>query len=38
MVYYLNFQEAIEILKQKYALESKGANSVEDMQLRMVSR
>lgn len=29
---------AIEILKQKYSLVSKGANSVEDMQLRMVSR
>lgn len=31
-------QEALEILKQKYPLVSKGANSVEDMQLRMVSR
>ncbi|KAJ6648449.1 Trifunctional enzyme subunit alpha, mitochondrial [Pseudolycoriella hygida] len=29
---------ALEILKSKYALVSKGANSVEDMQLRMVSR
>jgi enoyl-CoA hydratase/long-chain 3-hydroxyacyl-CoA dehydrogenase len=28
----------VEILKQKYSLVSKGANSVEDMQLRMVSR
>jgi len=31
-------EEALQILKQKYALESKGANTVEDMQLRMVSR
>ncbi|XP_055386187.1 trifunctional enzyme subunit alpha, mitochondrial [Condylostylus longicornis] len=31
-------EEALQILKQKYALTSKGANSVEDMQLRMVSR
>lgn len=30
--------EAIEILKQKYSLESRGANSNEDLQLRMVSR
>lgn len=30
--------EAIQILKQKFALVSKGANSPEDMQLRMVSR
>lgn len=29
---------ALEILRQKYSLQSKGANSVEDMQLRMVSR
>lgn len=31
-------QDAVEILKQKYSLQSKGANSIEDMQLRMVSR
>lgn len=31
-------QGALAILKQKYALQSRGANSVEDMQLRMVSR
>ncbi|XP_058061601.1 trifunctional enzyme subunit alpha, mitochondrial [Anopheles bellator] len=31
-------QGAMSILKQKYALQSRGANSVEDMQLRMVSR
>ncbi|XP_058819370.1 trifunctional enzyme subunit alpha, mitochondrial [Topomyia yanbarensis] len=31
-------QEALAILKQKYSLQSRGANSVEDMQLRMVSR
>lgn len=30
--------EALEILKQKYALQPKGADSVEDMQLRLVSR
>lgn len=30
--------EAVEILKQKYALVSKGANTPEDMTLRMVSR
>lgn len=30
--------DAITILKQKYALVSKGANSAEDMQMRMVSR
>ncbi|XP_055711174.1 trifunctional enzyme subunit alpha, mitochondrial [Phlebotomus papatasi] len=29
---------ALEILRQKYPLVSKGANSVEDLQLRMVSR
>lgn len=29
---------ALEILKQKYALQSKGANSTEDLQLRLVSR
>ncbi|XP_055682060.1 trifunctional enzyme subunit alpha, mitochondrial [Lutzomyia longipalpis] len=29
---------ALEIIKQKYPLVSKGANSVEDLQLRMVSR
>lgn len=28
----------MDILQQKYALVSKGANSVEDMQLRLVSR
>lgn len=31
-------EEALKILKEKYALVSKGANSHEDMQLRMVSR
>ena len=31
-------QEALQILKQKYSLQSKGANTIEDMQLRMVSR
>lgn len=31
-------EEAMQILKQKYALQSKGANSHEDMQLRLVSR
>lgn len=31
-------QEALEIVKQKYSLVPKGATSVEDMQLRMVSR
>lgn len=31
-------QEAIQILKEKYALEPRGANTVEDQQLRMVSR
>ena len=31
-------QEAIQILKEKYSLEPRGANSVEDQQLRMVSR
>lgn len=35
---YLSFKGAVEILKTKYALISKGANSIEDMQLRMVSR
>jgi enoyl-CoA hydratase/long-chain 3-hydroxyacyl-CoA dehydrogenase len=30
--------EAVQILKQKYALTSKGANDPESMQLRMVSR
>lgn len=29
---------AIKILKDKYALEPRGANTVEDQQLRMVSR
>jgi enoyl-CoA hydratase/long-chain 3-hydroxyacyl-CoA dehydrogenase len=33
----VNF-DAVQILKQKYPLVSKGANSDEDMQLRMVSR
>ncbi|XP_013188895.1 trifunctional enzyme subunit alpha, mitochondrial [Amyelois transitella] len=31
-------QEAIQLLKEKYALEPRGANTVEDQQLRMVSR
>lgn len=31
-------QDAVNILKQKYALEPRGANTVEDQQLRMVSR
>uniref|UniRef100_A0A336KZW8 Trifunctional enzyme subunit alpha, mitochondrial n=1 Tax=Culicoides sonorensis TaxID=179676 RepID=A0A336KZW8_CULSO len=31
-------QDAVNILKTKYALVSKGANSKEDLQLRMVSR
>lgn len=31
-------QDALNILKTKYALQSKGANSNEDLQLRMVSR
>lgn len=31
-------QEAIQILKDKYSLEPRGASSVEDQQLRMVSR
>ncbi|XP_062545747.1 trifunctional enzyme subunit alpha, mitochondrial [Armigeres subalbatus] len=31
-------QAALAILKEKYSLQSRGANSVEDMQLRMVSR
>lgn len=31
-------QEALAIIKQKYALVSKGANDPEDLQLRMVSR
>lgn len=31
-------QDAVNILKTKYALVSKGANSNEDLQLRMVSR
>lgn len=30
--------EAVQILRQKYPLVSKGANTPEDMQLRMVSR
>ncbi|KAG6459318.1 hypothetical protein O3G_MSEX011310 [Manduca sexta] len=30
--------EAIQILKDKYSLEPRGANTVEDQQLRMVSR
>ncbi|XP_068620793.1 trifunctional enzyme subunit alpha, mitochondrial [Battus philenor] len=31
-------QEAVQMLKEKYSLEPKGANTVEDQQLRMVSR
>lgn len=31
-------QEALEIMKQKYAKVSRGANSPEDLQLRAVSR
>ncbi|OWR50827.1 hydroxyacyl-coenzyme A dehydrogenase [Danaus plexippus plexippus] len=31
-------QDAVNILKTKYSLEPKGANTVEDQQLRMVSR
>lgn len=31
-------QGALEIIRQKYPLVSKGANTIEDMQLRMVSR
>lgn len=31
-------QDAVNILRTKYALVSKGANSNEDLQLRMVSR
>ncbi|XP_028162724.1 trifunctional enzyme subunit alpha, mitochondrial [Ostrinia furnacalis] len=31
-------QEAIQIMKEKYALQPRGANTVEDQQLRMVSR
>lgn len=31
-------QGALEILKQKYSLQSRGANSWEDHQMRMVSR
>lgn len=31
-------QEAVQILKERYSLEPKGANTVEDQQLRMVSR
>lgn len=31
-------QEAVQILKDKYSLEPRGANTVEDQQLRMVSR
>lgn len=30
--------EAVQMLKEKYSLEPKGANTVEDKQLRMVSR
>lgn len=30
--------DAIKILKEKYSLEPRGANTVEDKQLRMVSR
>lgn len=31
-------QAALAIMREKYSLQSRGANSVEDMQLRMVSR
>ncbi|XP_041984989.1 trifunctional enzyme subunit alpha, mitochondrial [Aricia agestis] len=31
-------QEAVQLLKDKYSLEPRGANTVEDQQLRMVSR
>lgn len=31
-------QEAIQIMKEKYGLVPRGANTVEDQQLRMVSR
>lgn len=31
-------QEAVQILKDRYSLEPRGANTVEDQQLRMVSR
>ncbi|XP_053625672.1 trifunctional enzyme subunit alpha, mitochondrial [Plodia interpunctella] len=31
-------QEAVQMLKEKYSLEPRGANTVEDQQLRMVSR
>lgn len=31
-------QEVIQLLKEKYSLEPRGANTVEDQQLRMVSR
>ena len=31
-------QEAVNILKDRYPLEPRGANTAEDQQLRMVSR
>lgn len=31
-------QDAVKILKEQYPLEPRGANTVEDQQLRMVSR
>lgn len=37
-IFLFHLQAALEILKQKYSLQSRGANSWEDHQLRMVSR